>query len=202
MTRANGATEGTKIILTGVGGQGVVFATRLLARAATVEGKDVLASETHGMSQRGGSVTSHLKLGGSLAPLIRPGTADLLLAFDATEGLRNLTYLAAGGRAYLSDDLPVPDPVRNALLQRGIRLRSVPAATLAAQLGHAAVANVILLAFAAADGALPVRIESLLEALGDLAPRNLDVNRAALETGLQAAKAAQGEEPAPSGAVE
>src|SRR3990170_8068403 len=102
------ATE-LKLLLAGVGGQGVVFATRLLAGTAAGMGLPVLASETHGMSQRGGSVLAHLKVGGTAAPLIRRGTADALLAFDRDEALRNLPFLRAGAAAYINtpDSLPV-----------------------------------------------------------------------------------------------
>ena len=79
--------DDVKLILAGIGGQGVVFATRLLAQTAAAMGMPVLASETHGMSQRGGSVLAHLKLGGTESPLIRRGTADILLAFDRDEAL-------------------------------------------------------------------------------------------------------------------
>lgn len=69
-----------QIIISGLGGQGVLFITRILAEAAVMKGIPVLTSETHGMAQRGGNVVSHLKTGGYSSPLIRPGQGDLLLA--------------------------------------------------------------------------------------------------------------------------
>lgn len=72
-----------QIVIGGVGGQGVLFVTRLLAEAAIARGLSVLTSETHGMAQRGGSVVSHLKVGEFTSPLIRSGCADGLLGLKA-----------------------------------------------------------------------------------------------------------------------
>ncbi len=72
-----------QIVISGVGGQGVLFVTRLLAEAAIARGLAVLTSETHGMAQRGGSVVSHLKVGDFSSPLIRSGCADGLLGLKA-----------------------------------------------------------------------------------------------------------------------
>ncbi len=72
-----------QIVISGVGGQGVLFVTRLIAEAAIARGLSVLTSETHGMAQRGGSVVSHLKIGDFASPLIRSGCADGLLGLKA-----------------------------------------------------------------------------------------------------------------------
>ncbi len=72
-----------QIVISGVGGQGVLFVTRLLAEAAIMRGFSVFTSETHGMAQRGGTVLSHLKVGNFSSPLIRPANADGLLALKA-----------------------------------------------------------------------------------------------------------------------
>ena len=72
-----------QIVISGVGGQGVLFVTRLLAEAAIGKGLPVFTSETHGMAQRGGTVISHLKVGRFASPLIMPGAADGLNALKA-----------------------------------------------------------------------------------------------------------------------
>ena len=72
----------TQMILAGVGGQGILFATKIFSELGLKIGLSVTGSETHGMSQRGGSVISHLKLGSFHSPLIRTGSADLLYSFD------------------------------------------------------------------------------------------------------------------------
>ena len=85
-----------QIVISGVGGQGVLFVTRILAEAAIMKGISVLASETHGMAQRGGTVLSHLKVGNFSSPLIRPGNANGLLALKADSFARHGYFLKPG----------------------------------------------------------------------------------------------------------
>ncbi|MEW6672669.1 MAG: 2-oxoacid:acceptor oxidoreductase family protein [Thermodesulfobacteriota bacterium] len=85
-----------QIIISGVGGQGVLFITGLLSQAAIDKGLAVFTSETHGMAQRGGSVVSHLKVGGFPSPLIRPGRADGLLALKTENIDQYRMYLKPG----------------------------------------------------------------------------------------------------------
>lgn len=86
-----------QLIISGVGGQGVLFVTRLLAEAAISHGMPVLTSETHGMAQRGGVVVSHLKVGAFTSPLVRPGRADLLLLLTGENLLLHRHFLKPGG---------------------------------------------------------------------------------------------------------
>jgi len=86
-----------QIVISGVGGQGVLFITQLLAEAAIADGLAVFTSETHGMAQRGGSVVSHLKVGDFASPLIRAGRADGLLALKPESLSLHGHLLAAGG---------------------------------------------------------------------------------------------------------
>jgi indolepyruvate ferredoxin oxidoreductase beta subunit len=88
-----------QIVISGVGGQGVLFVTRLLAEAAIMRGFSVFTSETHGMAQRGGTVLSHLKVGNFSSPLIRPANADGLLALKAGGLNQHGLYLKPGGWA-------------------------------------------------------------------------------------------------------
>jgi indolepyruvate ferredoxin oxidoreductase beta subunit len=85
-----------QIVISGVGGQGVLFVTRLLAEAAIKNGISVFTSETHGMAQRGGIVLSHLKVGNFSSPLIRPGNANGLLALKADSFTRHGYFLKPG----------------------------------------------------------------------------------------------------------
>lgn len=86
------------ILICGVGGQGTVLAAKVLSQAAVNSGKRVLSAETIGMAQRGGSVVSHVRIGDNLySPLIPKGQADLIIAFEATEAVRNLDYLKKDG---------------------------------------------------------------------------------------------------------
>jgi indolepyruvate ferredoxin oxidoreductase beta subunit len=88
------------IVLGGRGGQGILFATEVLAEAAVRKGSECIASEDHGMAQRGGSVVSHLKIGGAQGPLVAPGDADVLLSLEKTETYRNLRFLKKGGACF------------------------------------------------------------------------------------------------------
>ena len=86
------------ILICGVGGQGTVLASRVLAAAAMEAGHPVHSAETIGMAQRGGSVTSHVRVGeDAFSPLIPLGGADLLMAFEPAEAVRNLPYLRPEG---------------------------------------------------------------------------------------------------------
>ncbi|MBE0497598.1 MAG: 2-oxoacid:acceptor oxidoreductase family protein [Campylobacterales bacterium] len=82
-----------QIVIAGVGGQGAVFLVKVLSIAASLAGQKCLGTENHGMSQRGGSVSCYVKLGDFFAPAIDEGQADLLIALEGTEALRNLHYL-------------------------------------------------------------------------------------------------------------
>ena len=97
------------VSLVGVGGQGIILTADLLAKTASLAGYDVKKSEIHGMSQRGGSVTSQVRFGSSVAsPIIQEGTADVLVSFDKLEALRNKSILAAGGTAFVNDAYLTP----------------------------------------------------------------------------------------------
>lgn len=91
-----------QIIVSGVGGQGVLFITRILAEAALCKGVSVLTSETHGMAQRGGTVLSHLKVGNFSSPLIRSGNANGLIALKADGLFQHGFYLKSGGWVVLN----------------------------------------------------------------------------------------------------
>jgi indolepyruvate ferredoxin oxidoreductase beta subunit len=189
-----------KIVTAGIGGQGVVFANRLLARTAITVGLPIMASETHGMSQRGGSVVSHLKIGGTQAPLIRKGTADLVLALDADEGLRNLSYARPGGAVFVNSEDGLPADMSSHLERLRIDLHSYPAARIAMDLGTPTVANVALIGFAAAFIATTLPLAAIERSLKDIAARQLEINLKALHAGYEAGRKAG--RSSPSGTVE
>ena len=87
------------IVIAGVGGQGVLMASKVLAESALASGLDVKQNEVHGMAQRGGSVISFVRIGDHVSsPVVMPGTADLLISFEPLEALRYVHYLKPGGR--------------------------------------------------------------------------------------------------------
>lgn len=93
------------ILICGVGGQGTVLASKLIAAAAMNCGSPVHSAETIGMAQRGGSVTSHVRIGGNaFSPLIPRGNADILLAFEPAEAVRNLSYLKKDGTVIVNSN--------------------------------------------------------------------------------------------------
>lgn len=179
----------SKIILAGIGGQGVLFAHQAIAACAIAQGLDVTGAETHGMSQRGGSVVSHLKIGDTSAPLIRQGTADFLLAFDAAEAYRALPYVRRGGAVIVNSALPnYPDErVRAHLATMNVAMRVVDADTIARGLGRASAANVALIGFATTCNDFPLSRDAMRETIARVAPeRFLEVNLKAFDLGEEA----------------
>jgi len=97
------------ILICGVGGQGTVLAAKVLSQAAISGGEHVLSAETIGMAQRGGSVTSHVRIGENLfSPLIPKGQADIIIAFEAAEAVRNIEYLKKGGMIIVNKKIVQP----------------------------------------------------------------------------------------------
>jgi len=103
------ATRTTGVLMVGVGGQGIILASDVLAQVAMEAGLDAKKSEVHGMSQRGGTVSSHVRFGAKVwSPMIPEGGADVLVAFELAEGLRAIHDLAPGGRALVSTQRIIP----------------------------------------------------------------------------------------------
>ena len=132
-----------QIIISGVGGQGVLFVTRLLAEAAIKKSLAVFTSETHGMAQRGGTVLSHFKVGDYSSPLIRPAQADGLLALRAENLTQHGAFLKEGGWVIANGKAEVKK-------DKSKPLTSVDADTLAREIGNPKAVNLIVLGFALA----------------------------------------------------
>jgi indolepyruvate ferredoxin oxidoreductase beta subunit len=179
----------SKILLAGIGGQGVLFAHQVLADCAVAQGFDVTGAETHGMSQRGGSVISHLKIGESSAPLIRQGTADFVLAFDVSEAYRNLSFVRRGG-VVIVNGTPANfpnEPVAAHLKRLQVMARVLDADGIAKKLGRTAAANVALLGFASTCGSFPLSRVALRETLARVArPQFVELNLQAFDEGVKA----------------
>ncbi len=175
-----------QVLLCGVGGQGILFATRILSEAALRLGNSVIGSETHGMSQRGGSVTSHLKIGDHRGPLIRRGAADTLFCFEKSEIFGNLTFLKPGGIGYIDavDLTYIPEKIHTLLEEGNIRLRHFDASDLALKLKAPVVLNLILIGFAAGHADFPLPVETIREVITDVSPERFrDLNLKAFELG-------------------
>jgi indolepyruvate ferredoxin oxidoreductase, beta subunit len=148
------------ILIVGVGGQGVLLASELLSEVAIMSGLDVKKSEVHGMSQRGGVVSSHVRIGKKVySPIIPYGQADILLSFEQAEGLRALDWLAPNSQVVVSRTRLVPpianfgkftypdDPVAD-IQKKTSRVIAVDADRMALELGNSRLVNTILLAVA------------------------------------------------------
>ena len=138
--------ENQQIIISGVGGQGVLFVTRLLAEAAINKRLAVFTSETHGMAQRGGTVLSHLKVGNFSSPLVRPAQADGLLALRAENLAQHGAFLKEGGWVVANGD----DDVKK---DHSMRLDAIDADTLAQEIGNPKAVNLIVLGYTLAMAA-------------------------------------------------
>lgn len=188
----------TNVLLTGVGGQGIITASTVLSQACRLSGRRIKKSEVHGMSQRGGSVTSYVRFSGDepiASPLIPDGAADIMLAFEPLEGLRGVRQ-TAGDAAVLVERrriVPVtvnlggfiyPDDVLDRLLASGRRVTVLGAYEAAVELGEPRAANTIMLGALATYLALPEDAwERALRHV--LKPAAVDVNLAAFTAGRE-----------------
>lgn len=131
-----------QMVVAGLGGQGVLYVTRLLAEAALRKGFSVLTSETHGMAQRGGTVVSHLKVGPFWSPMIRPSCADGLLALAPESAAAFGMFLKSEGWAVVNGKGSLPENL-------GCRtVFALDADRLALQIGSPKAANLVLLGYA------------------------------------------------------
>jgi indolepyruvate ferredoxin oxidoreductase beta subunit len=186
--------QDVNIIMCGVGGQGTILASRLIADAAMKKGIHVLSAETIGMAQRGGSVFTNLRLGDSAqTPRIGLKKADLMIAFEPAEAVRMLPFLKEGGSAVVSSEPIMPvsamvgssvypaEEILSYLKEHVERLTLVDSAAAARDLGSAKCLNVVLLGAAVRSGALGLTEEEIEEAIEGRVPEKLhDLNRRAL----------------------
>jgi indolepyruvate ferredoxin oxidoreductase beta subunit len=194
------------IVLAGVGGQGTLLAAEILGTAATMDGLNVRVSEIHGMAQRGGAVTSNVRIGeGVLASTIVDGKADVLLSFEPLETLRNLRYASEKTLVIMSDERIPPTelaaknkqyPSMKEIIEKVNSFTKnivvIEARRLAEEAGNSLTQNVVLIGALAAIGRLPMSEERLKEALRELIPaKHLDINIKAFGLGYESAKKAK-----------
>ncbi len=183
------------LLIVGVGGQGTILASNIIGEACLEEGRFVRSAETHGMSQRGGSVETHIRIDGRYGPLISPGTADLIISFDLLEAVRYSHFLKDGGVIVSGKEIIVPTstfqqglkvPSRKSLgeMLSGREVHIIDAASAAAEAGSPLSQNVVMLG--AASGHLPLKRESLLKAVTKLVPhKTVEINSKAFEIGVR-----------------
>jgi indolepyruvate ferredoxin oxidoreductase beta subunit len=186
------------IVLAGVGGQGTLLAAEILGVAAVYDGLNVRVSEIHGMAQRGGAVVSAVRIGEQVsAPTVLEGQADVLLGFEPLETLRSLKCASEKTTVLMSDQkLPptelasknVKYPDMSDIIKKiGIFTENiivVKAERLAKQAGSALTQNVVLIGALSAAVKLPLKNESLVNAIRELVPKkHLNVNMKAFQLG-------------------
>lgn len=191
----------TNILVCGIGGQGVMTAAEILAQTAMARGLDVKKSEVAGMAQRGGVVVSHVRFGKRVySPVITPGTADILVAFEVAEAARWGDQLRPGGVAMVNTIRLVPpvisaglytypdDPVAQ-MRAAGIKVHAFDAGEIARELGDLKLVNTIMLG-AIAD-VLPFPAEELEEQVvarfRERKPALVELNQRAFAAGRAAA---------------
>jgi indolepyruvate ferredoxin oxidoreductase beta subunit len=198
------------IIIAGVGGQGSVLASRIIADAALKEAQSNPASgslkvrvgETFGAAMRGGAVMSHVRIGDVYSPLTSQGGADLIIALEPLEGLRvGIPYLMPGG-AVILNTIPMPPTdvkigmatypgtpaIAGALKDLGGTVLAMDATLIAEQCGNVRSMNVVMVGAAFATGRIPVSKEALTGAVRNRVPsRYIDVNLKAFEAGYEEA---------------
>ena len=185
------------VLICGVGGQGTVLAAKVLSQAALSKGKPVLSAETIGMAQRGGSVTSHVRIGkNAFSPLIPKGRADIIIAFEAAEAVRNIAFLKKGGTVVVNKK--IVQPTTASILGKSFdaqemldyldalkaKVICVDAEKISARLGSSKAVNMILLGAASRTGL--VSKEEILSALKSLVkPEFFALNQKAVEEGAR-----------------
>ena len=183
------------LVLCGLGGQGILFMTKVLSQAALRKSYNVMGAETHGMAQRGGSVVSHLRLGDVQGSLVRTGAAQVVLALEENEGYRNLPFIAPGGSLFVNTSSPTfpREEVKVFLARHNIQCHGVPASAIALSMGAPLSANLALLGYFSAFGDDPFRHDDLRAVVEENSPerfreKNLKVFDAAFERALEGKK--------------
>jgi indolepyruvate ferredoxin oxidoreductase, beta subunit len=203
------------LIVAGVGGQGSILASHIIAEAAiagasaqgtAADGFNVRVGETFGAAMRGGAVASHVRIGDVHGPLVGKGQADMILALEPLEGLRiGVEYVRSGGVAILNNDpfapvdvkigaarYPAMAEIAKGLEELGGVVTVIDATRLALEAGTAKAMNVVMLGAAYASGLFPFSEETMVEAIrGRVPPKFLDVNLKAFALGKEAYQAAR-----------
>ena len=199
-----GKTPELNLIIAGVGGQGSVRASHIVGIAAIREGLRARVGETFGAAMRGGAVASHVRIGkGVFAPLIAKDGAEIVLALEPLEGLRNaVKFLAKGGllltntHAWMPVDVnigrveyPSLEAIKGAVEKLGAEVVAIDATSLAQQAGNVRTMNVVMLGALAGTGKLPISVETLNEVVREnVPPKTIEANLRAFELGFAAIK--------------
>jgi len=190
------------VLIVGVGGQGVLLASRVIGEAAMREGREVVMSEVHGMAQRGGSVSAAVRFGkGALSPLVPKAGADLLLGFEPVETYRALAY-AKQGTVVVTDvhrivpmtvtsgneKYPEVGELLSAMRKSGLKVISLDATQAAEEAGARVTVNSVLIGAVSTLVEFPLKEGTLRSALMSSVPAKAkQINEKAYELGRRAA---------------
>jgi indolepyruvate ferredoxin oxidoreductase beta subunit len=188
------------VLIAGVGGEGVLFSSVIIARAANFEGHEVRGTQLHGLAQRGGAIPTHIRFGKKVhSPLIPRAQADLILALEPLEAARFCYFAGKGRTNFIVDTYPVkpvyanlfdqPYPTYEKIKQMidpfAKKYVFVDASNVCEQkLGDPVDGNMMMLGVAIANGMLPLKKESIIEAIKRTAPKGPDEDIAAFRMGL------------------
>lgn len=197
------------ILLAGVGGQGLMLLSQVMGDACTRSGVKVVVGAQHGLAQRSGSISAHVRIGDAYSPLIPYGTADLIIAMEATEALRYIEFLKQGGTVIMNSRIMHPPLETAPIVKNRQELRmyvtleqvkeqlskvvgnviSIDAEKVAVEVGNPRTENVVLLGVASALIGFPVKIEPLKESVRRVVPeRAVEANLKAFDLGRKAAE--------------
>lgn len=184
----------TNVVIAGVGGQGILLASEVLARTALIAGYTVKTNEVHGMAQRGGSVIAQIRYGSEVhSPLVPAGTADILASFEKIEALRYAYYLSPKGKAVISNDelIPVtvssgnakyPKDLENILKKTFQNLYIIDTTAKALELGVVQAANIVIMG--AVSTCLNLPIEAWQESIrSTVKSKYVEINLKAFDIG-------------------
>ena len=178
------------IVIVGTGGQGLITILKIISHATLIEGKDIKTSELHGLSQRGGSVEVHLRLGKKIfSPLVKQGGADLVIALETQETLKACYYASKEAKTiFLVNDFFIPIPSKKLLKKSGIlknlgkfsqEIILVPGSDICKkQVGTSVTAGVFLISLACFKNLIPLKPNSILQAIKKMVPKKyLELNK-------------------------
>lgn len=191
-------SEQGNILFCGVGGQGILLASEVTAYSLLAAGMDVRKSEVHGMAQRGGSVTAHLRYGTTVySPLISPGEADIVVAFEMMEAARYLQYMHSQSKvivnthkiyppAVATGKMTYPGNVLEELTSRDIGVRELDAFEIASRVGEVRAVNIVMVGVLSTY--LPIDEQVYVDVMNERIPERFrDVNIKAFHEGRKLA---------------
>ncbi|MEM3708224.1 MAG: indolepyruvate oxidoreductase subunit beta [Nitrososphaerales archaeon] len=191
------------IIISGIGGQGVLTLTNIIAWSALKEGFDTKASELHGLAQRGGAIACHVRFGEKVySPLVLEGKADLIFSLEPLEALRYCYFGSKIRTIFLvnthklipisvfinKEEYPSLDYIVNALKNYSSKVILIDASEMVKKaIGDIVMANIYMLGYACAKSLIPLKRESILDAIEEVIPQKyLELNRKVFNLGFSA----------------